>query len=242
MKCRPKYLFFNLISILQPSIILDIGSMNGDDSKRFRKMSSRSQIEAIEANPNNFEKMKADQNLIKNRIRLNNLLISNKETSDFYITDETKTGIGNQGSSSIRKPISNVNTTKITIDAISLENFLISKNIAPHDTVALWIDVEGSGYEVLESINKKSSHIEFLQIEAELETRWEGQRLKSDILTLCTMLNLKLICESKHDTQQDLVFINKDVYEKRYNWIRLAILVTKLLGPTSSRIFQFLRF
>jgi len=47
MHCKPKYLFLNLLKILSPKVILDVGSMDGADSLRFRKMSPYSQIEAI---------------------------------------------------------------------------------------------------------------------------------------------------------------------------------------------------
>ena len=122
MKCKTKYHFLNLIKILKPTHIFDVGSMDGADSLRFRGMTKSARIDAFEANPNNYALMAKDQKLHKKNINIHNILISEKTKSDFYITKGTKTGEGNRGNSSIRKPISGDNIAeKISLPSTSLE-------------------------------------------------------------------------------------------------------------------------
>jgi len=185
--------------------------------------------------------MQLNTKLKKEKININHVLISNKPISDFYIAHQSIEGTGNLGSSSIRKPIDKNPSKKISMNSVSLEDFLKSKEIDTESQLALWIDVEGSGFEVLESINRKSKQISLLHIESELKQRWTGQKLKKDVIELCIKYELKFSCHSFHDSQQDLIFISKEIYHKHKFRIKLVILFTKLFGPSSSRILQVLQ-
>jgi hypothetical protein len=47
-----------------------------------------------------------------------------------------------------------------------------------NEHIALWIDVVGAGYQVLEGISETASNVLFIQIEVETIEIWKGQKLK----------------------------------------------------------------
>ena len=236
--CKVKYLFLNLLRFTQPALILDIGSMDGSDSLRFRKMCPKSRILAFEANPYNYGKMLASTKLAQSKIEIHNRLVSNNTLSEFYITKDSAKGVGNLGSSSMRTPLNTeLIQQKITLEAISLKQ-IISDNSTPTDSVAMWVDVEGAAYEVLESAKGCHDRISLLHVEVETVERWQNQKLKVDVIRLCEELGLKLAAQSDNPTQQDLVFIRRDLILQTSLAFKTALFVTKLLGPSSSRILE----
>jgi len=48
---KTKYAYHALLWLLQPEVVLDVGSMDGSDSKRFRKLLARAEIVAFEGDP-----------------------------------------------------------------------------------------------------------------------------------------------------------------------------------------------
>jgi FkbM family methyltransferase len=242
---KTKYLFLNLLHFLKPKLILDVGSMDGSDSLRFRQMSANSRIIAIEASPSNYKKMILDSRLEKSEIEVANYLIASQEKRlAFYITHDsysadTQKSI-NRGSSSLLEPIDkSAVVERIELDAIRLDKF-ITMNGGQSNDLALWIDVEGAGFDVLESIGDLKKNISLLHIEAEITPKWVGQKLKSDLAELASRFNLVLLATTKNPDQQDLVFINKSLLDKNYVLVTLVLYFTKFIGPPTSRLFRYL--
>lgn len=242
---KTKYLFFNLLRFLKPKLILDVGSMDGSDSLRFRQMSADSRIIAIEASPYNYKKMALDSRLQKSKIEVaNNLIASNEKRLAFHITHDpdstdTKEAI-NRGSSSLLEPLDKSTVVEsIELDAIRLDKFITMIG-GQTDDLALWIDVEGAGFDVLESIGELKKNISLLHIEAEITPKWVGQKLKSDLVELASRFNLVLLATTKNPDQQDLVFINKSLLEKNHGLVTLMLYFTKFIGPATSRLFRYL--
>ena len=242
---KTKYLFFNLLRFLKPKLILDVGSMDGSDSLRFRQMSANSRIIAIEASPSNYKKMILDSHLEKSEIEVANYLIASHEKRlAFYIIHDsciadTQKSI-NRGSSSLLEPIDkSAVVERIELDAIRLDKF-ITMNGGQSNDLALWIDVEGAGFDVLESIGDLKKNISLLHIEAEITPKWVGQKLKSDLAELASRFNLVLLATTKNPDQQDLVFINKSLLDKNYVLVTLVLYFTKFIGPATSRLFRYL--
>jgi FkbM family methyltransferase len=241
---KTKYLFFNLLHFLKPKLILDVGSMDGSDSLRFRQMSSGSRIIAIEASPYNYKKMISDYRLSKAGIEVVNTLIASDEKQlDFYITHESESVGGassvNRGSSSLLEPLDKSSVVeKISLDAIRLDKYITVLGEQNND-LALWIDVEGAGYDVLESIGVLKKNISLLHIEVEITPKWVNQKLKPDLIELANQFNLVLLATSKNPDQQDLVFINKSLLEKHDSLVKLVVNLTKYIGPPSSRVLRY---
>ena len=233
---KTKYLFFNLLKLIKPGLALDVGSMDGADSLRFRKMVPHAKIIAFEGNPYNFKRMNADRRLKQANIILSDQLVSKGREATFYVSKESIDGVGNLGSSSLRPP-SDKDTVgeKLARPCVSLDT-VIGSNIAENDKVALWVDVEGAAYEVLETALSQSDRLSILHVEVELEPRWEGQLLKNDVIKLCDKMGLDLIAKSKNETQQDLVFVNRDLLRSHSIRIKFALFITRFFQASSSRI------
>lgn len=238
---KTKYLFLNLLRILKPSLILDVGSMDGSDSIRFRSMVPTSKIIAFEANPYNFVKMQENKSLSDLSIEVRNRMVSSKaEKGMFYISKGAVEGMnnGNMGTSSSIKPVNDADVAEvIEVGTTSLDE-IIFEVAKPSDWVALWIDVEGAAYEVLSSVAEAKQQVALLHIEVELAEFWVGQKLKDDVLKLASELGLELLARSKHDEQQDLVFINAALLKKYAGNVSRIMSLTKWLGPASSRILE----
>ena len=238
---KTKYLFLNLLRIFKHGLILDVGSMDGSDSMRFRRMSALSKILAFEANPYNFAKMQANPHLAAMNIEVRNHLVSSKaEKGKFYISKGAVEGVnsGNMGTSSSIKPVNVADVAEeIEVATVRLDE-VIAQEVASTVWVAMWIDVEGAAYEVLRSVGNAKQQIAFLHIEVELVEFWEGQKLKNDVVNLATELGLVLMARSVNDQQQDLVFINAKLLHERRGGVQLAMWFTKWLGPASSRLLE----
>jgi FkbM family methyltransferase len=238
---KTKYLFYNLLRVFRPDLILDVGSMDGSDSMRFRLMSPGSKIIAIEANPYHFSKMQNDTRLTSMNIEVRHRLASTEAVKGkFFITKGAVAGVigGNMGTSSSLKPINESDVAEeIQVDTVRLDD-VIAAAIAPKDWAAMWLDVEGAAYEVLSSVARAKQQIALLHVEVELVEYWRGQKLKSDVVKLANEMGLILLARSKSDKQQDLVFINEKLLIERAGGVKLAMLLTKWLGPASSRMLE----
>lgn len=238
---KTKYLFLNLLRMFRPGLILDVGSMDGSDSIRFRRMAPSSKIVAFEANPYNFAKMQGNSRLAELNIEVRNRMVSSKaEKGKFYITKAALSGKSgdNLGRSSSMKPMDESDVAEeIEVGTTRLDE-VIAEATNPADWVAMWIDVEGAGYEVLSSVVGAKQQIALLHIEVELTEVWAGQKLKNDVVQLANELGLVLLARSDNDRQQDLVFINSRLLAERSASVNFAALLVRLLGPASSRLLE----
>lgn len=238
---KTKYLFLNLLRMFKPSLILDVGSMDGSDSIRFHYMSRLSRIIAFEANPYNYEKMHNNPHLAKLGIEVRNRMVSSKaEKATFYISKGAVAGkiSGNMGTSSSIKPVNAEDVAEeIEVGTTRLDDVILELT-KPSDWVALWIDVEGAAYEVLSSVAAAKQQVAFLHIEVELAEVWTGQKLKDEVVALANELGFVLLARSDNDMQQDLVMINSKLLQDRAGTVNLAMMLTKWIGPASSRLLE----
>jgi FkbM family methyltransferase len=238
---KTKYLFLNLLRMFRPNLVLDVGSMDGSDSMRFRLMSPNSKIIAIEANPYHFTTMQSNPRLAAMNIEISHRLASTEaDTGKFFITKGAVAGNcgGNMGTSSLLRPI-NVSDVaeEIEVHTVRLDE-VISNAITTQEWAALWVDVEGAAYEVLSSVAGSKQQIALLHVEVELVEFWCGQKLKNDVVQLANDMGLVLLARSKDEKQQDLVFINAKLLQEQAGAVRIAMLLAKWLGPTSSRLLE----
>ena len=101
-----------------------------------------------------------------------------------------------------------------------LDTFIQGLETVP-ESVALWIDVEGAAYEVLEGIEGICDRIKLIHVEVETEAFWEGQRLKADVEDLMHSMGFTTLARGRFEPQHDLVMVNADVFSKsplRFKW------------------------
>ena len=232
-KLNTEILFQLLVKYIKPEVICDIGTLDAHHSVLLRHISKSSRIVAFEANPYNYKKILESKLPEKENIELVHQAISNEPgTLTFNIQKHTDPADEKwvSGTSSILQRNQEVgDTEKVTVDANRLDKFLIDSDPRISDkSIALWIDVEGAGYAVLEGITGIHKSILFIQIEVETREIWQGQKLKSDVIKLMDNLGFIEVARGKHEIQHDLVFINNEFLtrnKKLCNFlIRLAVL------------------
>jgi len=172
---RSKYLFHFLLRKLEPDLVLDIGSRDGRDSLDFRKASPGSDIIAFEANPQLAERMRNDPELARNRIRVEHCAVGAADgTAPFFVFNEARgtgsllprTGAGQTGQE-FAVPVRRIDDVE---------------PVKGHRRIALWIDVEGCGYDALQGARGILGSTIVVHIEVESEAYWSEQRLVSDIV------------------------------------------------------------
>jgi FkbM family methyltransferase len=210
-------LFQLLVKYLKPEIICDIGTLDATHSILLRHISKTSRIIAFEANPYNYEKIIENRVPETEKIEAINKAVSNESGSlVFHIQKYSNSSdqAWMAGTSSLHQRDQEVGETEeINVEAVRLDEFL-----ADHvpsisgKSIAIWIDVEGAGYEVLEGLSEIAGNIVFIQIEVETETVWKGQRLKQDVVQLMDEMGFIEVARGKHDKQHDLILLNREYF------------------------------
>ncbi len=217
---------------------MDIGSMDGADSKRFRTLLSHAELVAFEANPDNYNLMNADDEIRNKKIRVVNQLVSaNEGIQSFYIQrpDKTKNSFNRGTSSAIPRSEAGMLNQEVQVRSTRIDSFL-KKEYSHANKVAMWVDVEGFAFEVLESMKDAADRIKLIHVEVETRECWPGQRLESDVLQLLESMGYVLLAHGKNDVQRDLVLASKFWYDgnmrsKIDNMLRLS----QQVGPALSR-------
>ena len=142
---KAKYAFHLLVAFLKPEVILDIGSMDGADSKRFARLVPGAQIVAFEGNPYNYRAMCADAELSKASVRVEHRLVSDVAgETRFFVQRPLDDGTDfNRGTSStFVRSLEDARAEEVVVDTVRVDDFL-DKEYPSASSVAAWIDVEG---------------------------------------------------------------------------------------------------
>lgn len=240
---KTKYAFHALLWLLKPDIVLDIGSMDGADSKRFRKLLPEAELFAFEANPHNYQAMCGDDEIAKCRVKVVNRLVSGEEMSrSFFLQKpEVRNGEINFGiSSALKRCQEDGNSEEINVESVRIDSFLNSQRLAKND-VALWVDVEGMAYEVLEGISGASEQIHLMHVEVETREIWAGQRLKPDVLRLAQRMGYIPIANGASDVQHDVILVSQSWYRDNRRLIAGILRLARWGGPSLSKAISILQ-
>ena len=102
---------------------------------------------------------------------------------------------------------------KIEVESVRLDTFIQGLDPVP-ESVALWIDVEGGAYEVLEGISHVRNRIKLIHVEVETREFWKGQRLKDDIENLMVSMGFITLARGHFEPQHDLVLMNLQTFSE----------------------------
>jgi FkbM family methyltransferase len=240
----PKRLFLRLLRALQPDMVCDVGSMDGADALNFRRLLPRARILAFEANPHNALLLQNDPRLSAARIEVVQLAAWNtRQELAFFVEASLSADAGEQ---TMRRGISSTRprqdhhpgTSRVVVPAVRLDAF-IGRLEPPPSRLALWIDVEGGAYEVLEGIAGIRSQVHLIHVEVETRPVWQGQKLKADVVELARQLGFVLLARGRNDIQHDLVFLDAGLYGRspgRFDrmvwWCRLISERLRVLLPS----------
>lgn len=237
---KTKYAFHLLAAYLKPDVILDIGSMDGADSKRFAKLVPAARIVAFEGNPYNYRTMCADEEISMASIRVENRLVSDVPgESRFFVQrpDAADSGFNRGTSSALIRSLEGAHTEEVVLDAVRVDDFLDSEYPSA-SKVAAWVDVEGFSYGVLGSMRGGAGRIKLLHVEVETTEIWPGQKLESDVVALAKDMGFVMLARGSGDVQRDVILANERWYADHRRSVQKILTLARLFGPTASRIIE----
>lgn len=212
IKLGTKFLFHRLIKTMKPDLVCDVGSMDASDALRFRRLLPEARIIAFEGNYVNVESMRKNDSVLKAGIEIQYKVVWNSNGYRAFYLENLSDDHGDedirQGISSTRPRTENsLGHMEIEAESVRLDTFIQGLDPVP-ESVALWIDVEGGAYEVLEGIADVQNRIELIHVEVETQEFWKGQRLKTDIENLMASMGFITLARGHFEPQHDLVLIN----------------------------------
>lgn len=174
--------FFNLCTVLKVNLLIECGAHDATTSMKFTKTQGRSAL-AFEANPYVYERFKS--NINPRLIEYVNIgLASQPGSLQLNIPSHTPKSWSMQ--SSFSKTIEFSDFEQVTVNVDSLDN-LASRKIEVTST-ALWIDVEGFGYSVLEGASEilRNKNCKLIFIEVQDRAFWDNEQ---NALEICKYLS-----------------------------------------------------
>lgn len=235
IKLRTKFLFKLLLRLVNPDIVCDIGSLDASEAIWFAKLLPKSKVILFEANPINFAAIQQNPEVLNCDIQsVAKAVWSQNEKLHFFIEeaeiisgkDEHLPGI------SSTRPRKNLEESgggrSVEIEAVRLDDFINSLVPVPL-SIALWIDVEGAAYEVLEGMRGISEKVVLVHVEVETKEFWQGQKLKSDVLNLACSLGFEIVARGRIEEQHDLVLINRKFLGAYPKLVPFLVAVVRLL-------------
>jgi len=217
-KLGTKFLFNRLIKTIKPDLVCDIGSMDASDARRFRKMLHDARIVAFEGNPYNVDFLRQDEHLKRDRIDVQHKIVWNRNGKQTFYLENLSTENGaddmRRGISSTRIRTENsLGNVEVEVKSVRLDTFIKGLDTVPK-SVALWIDVEGGAYEVLEGISGVRDKIKIIHVEVETREFWKGQRLKADVEALMASMGFITFARGHFEPQHDLVLMNVKTFSE----------------------------
>lgn len=234
---KTKYAFHALLWLLKPQLVMDVGSMDGSDSRRFRRLLRQAELVAFEADPDNYSCMMRDERNESSRIRIVNKLASgNGGSHSFYVQEDKARPKCNRGiGSALQRADSG--GREVTVEAVRLDDF-IENEYAQASRVALWVDVEGFAFEVLSGIARTTDRIFLIHVELETKQVWGGQKLESEVIQLLAEKGYVPLARGLGEVQRDVIFLRRDWYEENRGKVKWLLAICKFAGPTLSRLLE----
>ncbi len=207
-------LYLDLVALVRPDIILEIGAHEAEFSTRCRKLlGSAPTIIAVEANPAVAAKFGAAAS--SQGVDYRNIAIARDKGPLKFNVPVGADGqtLLTQGSLHSRTFDQEVNTIEVIADTL---DSLTKAQRKADTTFALWVDVEGAAMEALTSGPETLRQTRILYVETEIGDRWRQQaKTESLVETLSSF---------------DLVPVIADAYRPR--WQRNVIFVAAELAKT----------
>lgn len=202
-KLLDKY-FFILVSKLDVSEFYECGAHEASASINFAR---HGKSIAIEANPYTFESKTL---LAANHgVTTLNLALGAKNTKSSIFID-----LENITSPATSLLNNKLYFKKIQVPMNTLDN-IVKLHSQPKSILALWIDVEGSTYDLLLGAIKslKSKNCRIIKIEMETEILWANQKTFIDLNTFLNKYDFELVCRDIQRTNQfNAVYVKRDYH------------------------------
>lgn len=219
-------LFYRLLAALQDiDLFLDVGSLDGRESFTLETLFPHIPVCAFEPNPHNIELIRAQIAQRHSRVTLEPFAVGNENGTTTFHVRTPLFSTGADGTSSILKrpeePRYAIRTIEVPLRRLDSIDAIIAAS-----KIALWIDVEGAGYFVLEGLGAIAHKVQIVHIEVETKPLFEGEKLAPEIMQLMERYGFELIGSNLDRDlkrlQGDLVFLRRSTLNSSV--IRQAIL------------------
>jgi FkbM family methyltransferase len=184
-------LFARLLAGMRIDAICDVGSMNGADALAFNAVAPQSRVYAFEPNPANLRLMWANRALQERNVQIVEAAATNYdgEAEFFLVAADYSQGDPRRGMSSLHRRSGEwAPASVVRVRTTRLDTFLADK-CPPGVRLALWIDTEGSAYEVIEGFRGVAEQVHLLHVEVETSPCiGSSQRLYPEVKALLRQL------------------------------------------------------
>jgi FkbM family methyltransferase len=223
-------LFVRLLRALRIDVVCDVGSMNGADALAFRAALPHAAVYAFEANPENARYMQSSP-LLRNRsicVVPDAVCDCDGEALFHVVTAEFPIPFW-RGMSSLyeRSERTDLVSRTVAVKTVRLDTFLANK-LEPGSRIALWIDVEGKAFEVLQGAIESIRQALLVHVEVEsCACIAPQQRLYPDVKGLLESLGFAPVAASAPPTQAqfNVVFVRRDLLPTEQRLVRRCLML-----------------
>lgn len=229
MIVNTRRLFARLLAQLRVDVVCDVGSMDGLDALVFGRAVPQATIYAFEPNPENFRLMETDARLKARDIHLVAAAAADRAgEAEFFLVDaDYRRDDPRRGMSSLYRRADGWSTSNgvVSVPTTRLDAFLGSRCV-PDSCVALWIDVEGAAYQVVEGAAGIAKQAQLVHVEVETAPCISAtQRLYPEVKTLLQQFGFRELATDRapSDLQFNALFARRDLSPWR-RW-RVSVLL-----------------
>lgn len=244
MELGTKFLFNLLLKYTKPDLVCDVGAMDGSDALRFQKMLPRSKVVLFEANKHNYNSINHNPVFKKQKIQAFNEIVSNVNgTQYFHMVKMSEIGGTDQHLRGMSSTLLRKEDTE-AVEHIELKSVRLDTKInrmGTFDNIALWIDVEGATYEVLESLSGVRQQVNLIHAEVETKTVWKGQKLKHEVEQLAADMGYVVIGHGRNEIQHDIILMNRSYLERSSFMINLLVWIAFIRTLRIKRIPKYVK-
>jgi len=191
-----------LLRTLDIATVCDVGSMDGDDALRFRRVLPHATILALEPNPRNFALMAQDDRLASARIRVLPVAASDRRSAAaFFLIDADYApgrDLARRGMSSLyeRSDWTRLQSV-VQVPTVRLDELLAAESAT--GPIALWIDTEGMAFEVIRGGSGLLQSTRLIHVEVETKPCiGAGQKLFADVEKALLDAGFVLLATDQH--------------------------------------------
>ncbi len=194
--------------------VCDVGSMDGSESIGFRQALPAAALFAFEANPENLRPMQANPVLREKDVQIVPMAAANYDgLAEFFIVQADYSAHNYQrGMSSLyKRGDGSALQATVSVPTTRLDSFFRQKGLRDLK-LALWIDVEGKAYEVIEGAAGLMEQLRVLHVEVETSACIApGQKLYGDVKAILESCGfVELACDNPPCMPQlNIVFVRR---------------------------------
>lgn len=205
-------LFHKIAEATSPDVLLEIGSRDFHDGQRMKSASPRSTVFAFEANPENFS-----EHLKNITQQIYPLPIAIGERNGMETIKVPKYASRSQNATQQQRGIASIlardelgDAIEYNVPMMTLESFM-SNFSQDSETFAMWIDVEGYAFQVVNSASKELlQKCLFVKVEVEDVGYWDSQHLSKDMRDFMSSNAFIEIANCDRGLKQyDILFANR---------------------------------